>query len=54
MTRVLYHKYHDWIGNNISAVVKVVQEDEKILVYVNGKDKTHVKEEVFKTINWRP
>lgn len=40
--------------NNISAVVEVFDNDGQILVYINGKDKTHVKEEVFRTINWHP
>jgi hypothetical protein len=40
--------------SNISAVVKVTETDGKIKVYINDVDKTHVKEEIFKTIGWRP
>lgn len=40
--------------NNISAVIEVFDDNGKIIVFVNGKDKTHVKEEIFNTINWHP
>lgn len=52
--KLLYQRYHDWPMSNISAVVEVFDDNGKTLVYVNGKDKTHVKEEIFKTINWNP
>lgn len=52
--KILYHRYHDWSMSNISAVVKVTETDGKIKVYINDVDKTHVKEEIFKTIGWRP
>ena len=52
--KLLYQRYHNWELSNISAVVEVFENEGNILVYVNGKDKTHVKEEIFKTINWKP
>lgn len=52
--KTLYHRYHNWPLSNISAIVKVVDDSGKIKVFVNDKDKTHVKEEIFNTINWHP
>lgn len=52
--KLLYQRYHDWSMSNISAIVEVFDNDGEIRVYVNGKDKTHVKEEIFDSIKWRP
>lgn len=52
--KVLYEKYHNWSLSNISAIVKIADDNGSIRVWVNDKEKTHVKEEIFNTINWHP
>lgn len=52
--KVLLNQTFSWPLSNMTKTVKVVDDDGKIQVYIDGVDKTDVKEEIFKTINWYP